>query len=119
MTADSDAANPTNSTSALLNVRQYTHGDFQRNAEISQSLKGTLRRYIQPGSMSTIHLEALDMICLKLSRIGSGQASFRDHWDDIAGYAALAAKACPEALSVPPMEVNYEMSDTKGPGGVR
>ena len=35
------------------------------------------------------------MIALKLSRILSGQSNFKDHWDDIAGYAKLASEACP------------------------
>jgi len=34
------------------------------------------------------------MIALKLSRILSGQADFKDHWDDIAGYAKLASEVC-------------------------
>lgn len=35
--------------------------------------------------------EALDMICLKMSRILSGKANTKDHWTDIAGYATLIA----------------------------
>jgi hypothetical protein len=34
------------------------------------------------------------MIALKLSRILSGQANFKDHWNDIAGYAKLGSEAC-------------------------
>ena len=37
------------------------------------------------------------MIALKLSRILSGQANFKDHWDDISGYAKLASEACEPA----------------------
>jgi hypothetical protein len=44
--------------------------------------------------MPDAQIEALDMIALKLSRILSGQANFKDHWDDIAGYAKLGAEAC-------------------------
>ena len=36
------------------------------------------------------------MIALKLSRILSGQSNFKDHWDDIAGYAKLGSEACTE-----------------------
>ena len=42
--------------------------------------------------LSPVQREAVDMICLKLSRIISGQSHFRDHWDDIAGYARLATE---------------------------
>jgi hypothetical protein len=44
--------------------------------------------------MDVRHKEALDMIALKLSRILSGQANFKDHWLDLSGYSLLAAEAC-------------------------
>ena len=75
----------------LLVEREKTHGSFKENAAISQLLKS-----IFAGKMgdNTVHREALDMIALKLSRILSGQANFKDHWDDIAGYAKLGSEAC-------------------------
>lgn len=83
----------------LLVERQRTHGSFELNARISQVLKSVIQgRYVgQPSeynSLDPVHREALDMIALKLSRILSGQASYADHWDDIAGYAKLASEAC-------------------------
>jgi hypothetical protein len=36
--------------------------------------------------------EALDMICLKISRIVTGDHNAVDHWQDIEGYAALIRK---------------------------
>lgn len=79
----------------LLEERQKTHGDFRSNAAISQRLKRIV--YENTGKVNErlcdVHREALDMICLKLSRILSGQAMYKDHWDDIAGYAKLAAEA--------------------------
>lgn len=74
-------------TQQLLNERSKTHGKFADNADISQRLKFILRR----SSMSNVQLEAIDMICCKLARICSGHADFKDHWDDIAGYAKLAS----------------------------
>jgi len=79
-------------TEELLVDRNKTHGSFETNAEISQTLKLVLREH-QDG-LSLVQVEAVDMICLKLSRIHSGQSDFRDHWDDIAGYAKLAADRC-------------------------
>ena len=76
----------------LLTERQKTHGDFKTNALISQTLKDVFDRH-SDGLIAT-HREALDMIALKLSRILSGQANFKDHWDDIAGYAKLGSEAC-------------------------
>lgn len=84
----------------LLVERQKTHGSFHHNAMISQKLKKTMRdpfgETVHPYVLTDVHKEALDMIALKLSRILSGQASFKDHWDDIAGYAKLAAEQCPQ-----------------------
>lgn len=77
----------------LLQEREKTHGDFARNAKISQELKTRFGNYGMQ-EFNDVHKEALDMIALKLSRILSGQANFKDHWDDIAGYAKLGAEAC-------------------------
>jgi len=83
----------------LLVERGKTHGSFAKNAEISQALKHLFREnmhYIvgHHPNISAVHREALDQIAMKLSRILSGHASFKDHWDDIAGYAKLASEAC-------------------------
>ena len=80
----------------LLAERQKTHGDFSKNAEISRKLKDIFYFYHDNSEekLGVIHREALDMIALKLSRVLSGQADFRDHWDDISGYAKLASEAC-------------------------
>lgn len=77
----------------LLAEREKTHGDFKMNAYISQKLKAIFSEYFAEDE-NIVHCEALDMIALKLSRILSGQANFKDHWDDIAGYAKLASEAC-------------------------
>ena len=78
----------------LLQEREKTHGSFKDNAMISQRIKDVYRRYGKYPIENPIYCEALDMITLKLSRILSGQAYFKDHWDDIAGYAKLASEEC-------------------------
>lgn len=82
----------------LLQERQTTHGSFTKNAVISQELKTIFDENLEFRGASTevhsVHREALDMIALKLSRILSGHANFKDHWDDIAGYAKLASEVC-------------------------
>ncbi len=95
------AMSDTEQRDPLLQERQKTHGDFKINALIAQELKAVFRGMLGTASlpthyqtMSCVHREALDMIALKLSRILSGQANFKDHWDDIAGYAKLGAEAC-------------------------
>jgi hypothetical protein len=71
----------------ILAERQQSHGNFAHNAKFSQALK----RLLDTGANRTdVQQEAVDMICLKLSRILSNP-NVADHWDDIAGYATLAA----------------------------
>ena len=82
----------------LLVERGKTHGDFATNAHISQELKGVFGRAGYPQNAAQV--EALHMIALKLSRILSGQANFKDHWRDCAGYAMLAMEACDENPSI-------------------
>jgi hypothetical protein len=78
----------------LLQERHKTHGSFKTNAIISQQIKHCFHTYGKYPTENPIYCEALDMIALKLSRILSGQANFKDHWDDIAGYAKLGSEAC-------------------------
>lgn len=85
-------------TTELLTERAKTHGSFANNAMISLQLKAIFHNPSnnvgQAVELRPIHKEALDMIALKLSRILSGQANFKDHWRDCAGYAMLAEQAC-------------------------
>lgn len=83
----------------LLQEREKTHGSFQSNANISQAIKQIYRgaSYGYANKLGNMaHNEALDMIALKLSRILSGQANFKDHWRDLSGYSLLAMEACDE-----------------------
>ena len=79
----------------LLTEREKTHGSFAKNAQISSALKVIFREE-DDKIFSAVHREALDMIALKLSRILSGQANFKDHWRDLSGYSLLAMEACDE-----------------------
>ena len=82
----------------ILVEREKTHGSFARNALYSQEIKHIFTTGLNNSqSIRAAQREALDMIALKLSRILSGQANFKDHWDDIAGYAKLGAEACAES----------------------
>lgn len=82
-------------TEDILQERNKTHGSFVQNATVSQKLKAVVAEHAAPIE-SPVFRESLDMIFLKISRIASGQAHFKDHWDDIAGYAKLASAACAE-----------------------
>src|SRR5271169_3768607 len=92
-------------TKDLLIERGKTHGDYEIHASITQNLKRCMcnAHKITPCS-DTLQLawldlgdaqrEALDMIAHKIGRILAGDPDFRDHWDDIAGYAKLVADRC-------------------------
>lgn len=81
---------------SILEEREKTHGSFKNNAEFSQSLKFLFRNQPSYLKMDVQQKEALDMIALKLGRIFSGQANFKDHWLDGSCYFQLGARACDE-----------------------
>jgi hypothetical protein len=74
----------------ILAEKEKTHGQFMITAAVSQELKRTLRHASAKWeALSNEQKEALDGICLKLSRIVSGNPDEADHWIDIMGYAEL------------------------------
>lgn len=77
----------------ILVSRKTTHGDFAKNAQVSQDIKTIMRAAGYLG-LDPVHTEVLDMIALKISRIVSGKAGVKDHWADIGGYAGLGAEIC-------------------------
>lgn len=76
----------------LLAERATTHGDYGEHAAITQGLKTLMRT--PPGweRLTDCEREALEMIAHKIGRILAGNPHFRDHWDDVAGYATLVAE---------------------------
>jgi len=76
----------------VLAQRGGTHGDFTVNAHISQMLKDSLRNQHGWGNLNDVQREALDMISHKIARALAGDPDFKDHWDDIAGYAKLVSQ---------------------------
>jgi len=71
----------------LIEERGTTHGSFSANARVSQELKATI--HCENSNMTNVQREAIDMICMKLSRIASGHANHIDNWRDIQGYSQL------------------------------
>ena len=76
-------------TQELVSTREKTHGNFLKTALVAGLIKAAFRH--GPGYREATHVqrEALDMIAMKLARIVCGDISFKDHWEDIAGYIAL------------------------------
>lgn len=78
---------------AILAERGTKHGEFGEHARIVQNLKAMARNgeNWKQSRLSNAHMEAIEMILHKIGRIIAGDPNWRDHWDDIAGYATLAA----------------------------
>lgn len=79
-------------TDAIISERQKTHGNYRENARIAQLLKSVAENEPNWRTLSASQRESVHMIFFKLARIMSGQANYKDHWDDIAGYAHLISK---------------------------
>lgn len=79
----------------ILVEREKTHGDFGELSNLVNDLLDILNKarqgkpYPRPE-----HREAISMIIRKISRIICGNYDFKDHWNDIAGYAKLGAEVC-------------------------
>jgi hypothetical protein len=75
---------------AILNEREQTHGSFPQNASMWDDMLLSLHN---AKFQKAEHRLALSMICLKIARAAQ-HPECTDHWEDIAGYAKLAAEAC-------------------------
>lgn len=84
-----------NNTEKLLKERQVTHGDYLEVARIAQAFRELMRNTHGWKKMNNAQRESLDSMASKFGRLGSGgNPHFRDHWDDLAGYATLASFHC-------------------------
>ena len=77
----------------ILNERGARYGTFKGQAEISQTMKMLVDRYVHDRERHLSHdqAEALQMIIHKIARIINGDPNYIDSWVDIAGYATLVA----------------------------
>lgn len=69
-----------------------THGDFKNTAETSQNIKSVMMAGKNWDKLNNSQREALECVAMKIGRILSGDHNFRDHWDDIEGYAELGGQ---------------------------
>lgn len=81
----------------ILAEREKTHGCYKAHADITQSIKLDMSNTPQWAMLENTQREALDMIAHKIGRILAGNPSYKDHWDDIAGYATLVSKSLTKA----------------------
>ena len=83
---------PAKYSTAVLNERETTHGDYRDTARIAQRLKDAVRREASFDVLDDTAKESLDLICTKVARILSGNWREADHWKDIAGYSNLVGE---------------------------
>lgn len=74
----------------ILVEREKTHGSFEHNAKIWDSLCSAVGPVTNLNSRQRL---ALTQILTKISRMIQ-TPNVKDHWIDIAGYAKLGAEAC-------------------------
>lgn len=75
---------------SILDEREKTHGDFLDVSSISQQLKRYIKNWNR--DLPDYQQEALEMICVKIARILSGDCTEPDHFRDISGYAELVVR---------------------------
>lgn len=78
------------SADALLAERAATHGDADAVGELYAALTRAWRTYAtnSPGPLQY----PVDMIFVKLARIGCGDMTHEDHYADLEGYSTLARR---------------------------
>lgn len=97
-------------TDDILAERGQRYGDFDKHADITQSLKKAMASTPGWQRLAPDQREALEMNAHKIGRILNGDPDYVDSWEDIAGYAKLVANRLtaptPEAEApTPPFKV--------------
>lgn len=81
-------------TADILAERGSRYGNYLEQTTISQGLSNILLNALDARAVLLLpdQMDALQMICVKLSRIVNGDPNYADNWRDIAGYATLVAE---------------------------
>jgi hypothetical protein len=79
--------------------RQSKYGSFKDFSKTYRDLQEIMYR---ADDLTHSQSAALDMMCVKLSRIATGNPNLVDNWHDIAGYATLVERELIKANSVKP-----------------
>lgn len=80
----------------VLKERGSQYGSFADNAQLTQSLKRTIKLSHNGFKFPDYIQESLDMICHKIARVCCGDYMHADNFVDIAGYAKLVVKQIEE-----------------------
>ena len=76
----------------LLNERQKTHGEYAEQALTTIALRHVMQQMPNWNDMPAYMILALDMIAVKIARMGHGDWKHVDSAADISGYATLVVK---------------------------
>lgn len=76
----------------ILDERGKAYGDYRDLAYTSQRLKNALHHTPNWKELPSFVREGLEMICVKMARIGHGENIHVDSFKDLAGYARLMVK---------------------------
>ena len=99
---------------AFLEEKGKVHGEYSEQAGVTQKLKDTAHESNNWQKLDSTQRDAIEMICVKLGRILTGNPDEPDHWLDIQGYARLAWERLPAPTSgvilANPSQVNLNVS---------
>ncbi len=84
-----------------LAERGSRYGEFADHADITQSLKDTMRDGASWSNMEDDQKECLEMIAHKIGRIVNGDPDYVDSWTDIIGYTRLVEKRLLSKVAAP------------------
>jgi len=87
---EDNTATPTSITE-VITERRNRYGTFIDQASLSVALKRVLHSSPNWKRLAPDQQEALEMNCVKISRILMGDPDYVDNWRDIEGYARLVA----------------------------
>lgn len=80
-------------TDEMLKERGSRYGNYLQQAKIACALRKVIINDLRSRGigLAADQMDALVMICCKISRIVNGDPDYADNWRDIAGYATLVA----------------------------
>ena len=94
----------------LISRRLKTHGNWREQASFSQTVKELFKSGKNWDQLNDGQREALEMLAVKISRALHGDHNYRDHWDDMVGYAQLGVDSCATNMPTVTLDLQEAMS---------
>lgn len=83
-------------TEQLVDERDADYGTFRSNALLIRALQKAFAEY-STVELDDVQLHAVNMVFMKLGRIGSAPAYHEDSWRDVSGYAECVLRTKKES----------------------